>query len=278
MATINVHVTVKVWSDRPALAPITVTVPDLPTVPEKYRGESYSVRTLLTDQGDNLKLSKSSKSRYRIWGLSLAPSDLSGYNTCASASPGCRKACLNLAGNGQYPSVQAGRIAKTVAYMTQREAFFAKLRGELKRLIKLCKRLKKTPVVRLNVMSDIQWEKVAPWIFTEFPTVRFYDYTKHAARMTAKLPANYHLTFSRSECNEAEALNVLKAGGNVTVVFKGGLPETWNGYTVIDGDKNDLRITDPRNIVIGLKAKGPGGTDESGFVVRLTALSLPTVN
>ena len=35
------------------------------------------------------------------------------------------------------------------------------------------------------------------------------------------LPANYHLTFSRSETNEADCKRVLEAGGNVAVVFAG---------------------------------------------------------
>jgi len=63
------------------------------------------------------------------------------------------------------------------------------------------------------------------------PDVQFYDYTKSTRRAIAHafgdMPANYHLTFSRSECNDRDALNVLARGGNVAVVFstrKGDAP------------------------------------------------------
>ena len=46
------------------------------------------------------------------------------------------------------------------------------------------------------------------------------------------------------------------------------LPETWHGFTVIDGDDDDLRYLDMGGVVIGLKAKGKAKKDTSGFVVR----------
>jgi hypothetical protein len=114
-------------------------------------------------------------------------------------------------------------------------------------------------------------------MFTQTPSIQFYDYTKVPARMrrylAGKLPANYSLTFSRSEKNEAECLSVLAQGGNVAVVFatrKGEpLPATWHGYRVIDGDLSDVRYLDPRNVVVGLRAKGSAKHDKTGFVVRI---------
>ncbi len=82
------------------------------------------------------------------------------------------------------------------------------------------------------------------------------------------MPANLHLTFSRSEINEADCLEVLAAGGNVAVVFA-DRPATWNGYPVIDGDQHDLRHLDPKGVVVGLSPKGlKAKRDTSGFVVR----------
>ena len=82
------------------------------------------------------------------------------------------------------------------------------------------------------------------------------------------LPRNYHLTFSRSETNEADCLDVLRAGGTVAVVFA-NKPDTWHGFPVIDGDKHDLRHLDPRGVVVGLSPKGlKAKRDTSGFVVR----------
>jgi hypothetical protein len=35
----------------------------------------------------------------------------------------------------------------------------------------------------------------------------------------------------------------------------------------VSGDDTDIRINDPRGVVVGLKAKGPAKKDKSGFVV-----------
>ena len=101
-----------------------------------------------------------------------------------------------------------------------------------------------------------------------------YDYTKNPIRMkvylAGKLPKNYHLTFSLSENNKTEALDILSKGGSVAVVFdtkKGQpLPDTWNGYKVIDGDLSDLRFLDEAGVVVGLRAKGKARKAKLGFV------------
>jgi hypothetical protein len=97
------------------------------------------------------------------------------------------------------------------------------------------------------------------------------------------MPSNYHLTFSRSEVNEADCREVLDAGGNIAVVFKicdckrpckheiqDGV-YTYMGRPVINGDRDDLRFLDPAGVVVGLKAKGPAKKDTSGFVVDINA-------
>ena len=73
---------------------------------------------------------------------------------------------------------------------------------------------------------------------------------------------------SRSETNEAQAIDILRAGCNVAVVFGKGLPATWQGFEVINGDESDLRFLDKRGVVVGLKAKGAAKKDTSGFVVQ----------
>jgi hypothetical protein len=95
----------------------------------------------------------------------------------------------------------------------------------------------------------------------------FYDYTKNYNHVKKYLGTNYKITFSRSEVNELDAYRTLKDGGNVAIVFKNELPETWNGFKVINGDLTDLRYFDPVNVVVGLKAKGDAKKDRSGFVV-----------
>ena len=55
-----------------------------------------------------------------------------------------------------------------------------------------------------------------------FNGVQFYDYTKITKRAlafaTGDTPENYHLTFSKTENNDADCIKVLEAGGNVAVV------------------------------------------------------------
>ncbi len=124
---------------------------------------------------------------------------------------------------------------------------------------------------RLNVASDIRWERVAPQLF-ELEGITFYDYTKAPASQRDDLGGRYHLTYSVSERprSEVEAVEWLDNGGSVAVVFetkKGHeLPSTWKGFQVIDADHDDGRYTDPPGVVAGLRAKGAGRTQDRGFV------------
>jgi hypothetical protein len=126
------------------------------------------------------------------------------------------------------------------------------------------------PMVRLNGTSDIRWEREAPEVFAEFPSVQFYDYTKIPTRRD--LPANYHLTFSYSGANERYRefwRAAVDAGLNVAVVFRKDLPDTFLGLPVVNGDESDIRPYDPTGVIVGLKAKGKAKRDVSGFVVDL---------
>ncbi len=96
---------------------------------------------------------------------------------------------------------------------------------------------------------------------------------------------NYHLTFSRSEENEKEALASLDHGVSVAVVFdvrpSAALPAEWMGYPVIDGDRHDLRFLDTLEgkgpFIVGLRAKGRarGKGGETGFVVKVQPMRSP---
>ncbi len=223
---------------------------------------------LLTTQ--NYKTTKGEKLGYLTGILYLAPAKISGYEVCPQRSEGCTKACLFTAGMGAFSNVQAARIAKTKMYFEQRDLFMTQLRKDIMSLIKKARKMNMIPTVRLNGTSDIEWTRLG--IMEEFPEIQFYDYTKVANRFDKKLPDNYHLTFSKNEANEAKAVEVLKKGHNVAVVFdtKKGveLPETWYGFEVVDGDTTDLRFLDPKGgYVVGLRAKGKARKDTTGFVV-----------
>jgi hypothetical protein len=68
------------------------------------------------------------------------------------------------------------------------------------------------PAVRLNGTSDDPWERVCPELFTRFPQVQFYDYTKDPRR-PRHTPPNYYPNFSRdSAANEADCLHLRARG------------------------------------------------------------------
>jgi hypothetical protein len=124
------------------------------------------------------------------------------------------------------------------------------------------------PCARLNTISDIRWETIQDehgrTVFDRHPEITFYDYTKHPDRDVSDIP-NYSLTFSLAEDNDAKASEAIGRGLNVAAVFH-SVPDTFMGLPVIDGDLTDLRFTDPRGVIVGLKAKGEARKDTSGFV------------
>jgi hypothetical protein len=223
----------------------------------------------------NAKTRKGEKKGFITYGLHLAPSNLSGFNVCKDASAGCAAACLNTAGRGAMSSVQRARIAKTRLFFSDKQKFLSDLWAEIKKSISSAARKEMTPCFRLNLTSDLPWEKIkfnGQSVLEAFPNVQFYDYCKSPERMTqfinGQMPKNYHLTFSRSETNGEIALAILKSGGNVAMVFRKSLPSSYYGHEVIDGDETDLRFMDGAGKIVGLKEKGLAKKDETGFVLE----------
>ena len=208
--------------------------------------------------------------------LYLSPASESGRNLCPSSTAGCRAACLgHSSGFMVFEAHKAARIAKSRMLQHDRDAFIFELKSEITATVRKAKREGLQTAIRLNGSSDIGWENLAPGLFAQFPDVHFYDYTKRHPRMVESLtrkdwPANYRLTFSRSGQNDAEVEEILSMGGNVAVVFAtDAFPETYLGYPVVSGETSDYRYGDPRNVVIGLKARGAAKRDTSGFVVHV---------
>jgi len=233
---------------------------------------------------NNAKTIKGEKKGYKTFILYMSPftQNSKGVNLCPMASAGCASACLFESGfGGMYTSVKQGRIDKTEFYLRDRVGFLDKLVVEITKLEKKFADSDMTLAIRLNGTSDISFEKQktsnGKTIFDTFPNVQFYDYTKNYTRFAKQLPSNYHLTFSRSESNNDIAMELLKAGHNVAMVFT-KLPDTYMGYKVINGDDNDLRFLDDENVIVGLKYKkitGKGGAEKnkesltSGFVLEV---------
>lgn len=224
---------------------------------------------LLSNGNTNAKLSKNNIESHILY---LAPATtLKGFNLCPFASEGCKKVCLYSAGRGKFTNVQQARINKTKMWAYERKSFYIQLYSEILKLSHKAIKQDKTIAIRLNGTSDIDHiayiKKYTGTIVYDLPNLVFYDYTKSIHHINKYIGTPYKLTFSRSECNDNTALDVLHNGGNVAVVFSNELPKYWNGYKVIDGDESDLRYFDETNVVVGLKAKGDAKKDTSGFVV-----------
>jgi len=262
---------------------ITLTTPE--TMP------SLGSTKLLTYSSSKIEKSNNTNLGYLTAIMYLAPAELSGWNVCSHASKGCTKVCLNTAGRGRFDNVQMARIKRTQFFFLNRQGFIDQLIKEIDAHIRKALKLGLKPAVRLNGTSDIPWERVKishngyklagithDNIMEMYEKEAiFYDYTKYpiAKRPASKLPANYHLTFSRSEhaisySIGADIGNNLENGRNVAVVFD-VVPTTWHGIKVIDGDKHDMRFLDSVGVIVGLTAKGKAKKDTSGFVVRLNS-------
>lgn len=224
----------------------------------------------------NTKLEKGG--HYLIAGLSLAPhTTVAKKSLCPKSTPGCRKLCIYGSGYAMaFPAVKKSRIQKTKFFLTNQKEFIGRLKKELKSHAKKAKNLRLKPACRLNVYSDIAWEKLLhSFMENDANEITFFDYTKIPNRMhnflDGKLPQNYYLTFSRSENNWSDCEAILSKEGCISVVFHKTLPKTYKGYKVINGEKNDYRWLDKPGTIVGLKEKVvmKGQNDTSGFVVNL---------
>lgn len=248
--------------------------------------------------GTNTKTIRGEVRGYRTLVLHLAPYNASGINVCRNASPGCINFCLVGTGHlAMYGEIQSWR---TVSLFRDSDEFYSQLYDEMVTQAARAERKGLQPVFRLNGTSDLPWESMSVFdggtIFDAFPDYQFYDYTKYPYhdRVKATRIPNYHLTYSWSEGparlkpEQRQAFVSLAAeawyehGVNTAVVFgryhreKSILPAEYDlGFgpvPVIDGDVDDLRFLDERNVIVGLRAKFKSydKLDESiasGFVV-----------
>jgi hypothetical protein len=183
-----------------------------------------------------------------------------GINLCVKASEGCAANCLSRSGQSGMPQQQRAQAVRTAFLIAHpREAGLiigAELRAAVRRHGEIN--------LRLNTTSDIRWELFAPDMIAVLSAagVHLYDYTawSPADREASDI---YSLTYSAKEpahTSDEYLRDILSAGGTVAMPFttrRGeALPATWQGFTVIDGDKSDERRLDPPSVIVGLRAKG----------------------
>jgi hypothetical protein len=212
-----------------------------------------------------------------------------GFTFCVGSSQMCRDACLAYSGRNVVEWNVKVKLAKTLALLYEPVAF-------LRFLWESCKKVERSGAafhfIRLNVLSDIPWELVCPWLVRDID-VNFYDYTKVSGRdvssfgFRGKTPEGrkmrkYDLTFSFSGKNENLCRKELAAGNRVAAVFIGMKPKgkkDWIAFKargveymkkvplppyfwslpVVDGDKSDLRALDPADCIVALRFKTPAG-------------------
>lgn len=217
----------------------------------------------------NAKLLKSKDYGFLSVGLHLLPHNLSGYNTCKFATKYCKISCLNLSGLSGLSNVQKSRLKKTKYLFEDTHNFLLELDAELYyyKRIAASKGLKLS--ARLNMTSDLDWSEYlinGKCLYAIHNDIQFIEYSKDYSRIS-NFP-NLHITYSYDQINHKRALEVLKRGDNLAVVFD-KIPKSMLGYEVGFGDNNDLRHLDKKNTIIGLKYKNiiqKGYSNKSGVV------------
>ncbi len=232
----------------------------------------YKAVTNLLSKGDsNAKTAKNERTTLILY-LSPAKQNSKGVNLCPKASLGCLQACLYTSGHGKFSSVQNARMNRTEYYLADRFLFLEQTAKEINKAAAKEKKIGLDLAVRLNGTSDVKLVEQLVSMYEIAQNVVFYDYTKIKQKSGRKFLESGHtyvVTFSRAEDNESDALEVLQNGGIVAAVFAKELPEYWNGYKVYDGDsRDDLMLDLEGPCILGLKAKGDGRKDNSGFVIR----------
>lgn len=231
----------------------------------------------------------------------MAPASTGGVgNLCSHASPECIALCLGTYSgqaamltdleHGTNPTRES-RKHKARLFMKERAAYLNEVARATIDVLNKAKREGLTPCIRLNGSTDISWERLRFDLDSRtiaklekltgklrqtngvnliglFHWVQFVDYTKIPKRLSGK-PANLDLTLSYSARNSNECIDTLQRGHNVAIVFRGGLPDTFGGFPVINGDLHDLRHLDPKGgFIVGLSPKGnKAKREKSGFVV-----------
>jgi hypothetical protein len=215
----------------------------------------------------NYKLDKAVPG-YALIGLSLAPHTVAGgRSVCPYSTVECRAVCLGTeTGMNRFETALKAKVERTKLWQNEPAKFKAQLMAEIGRARRRAARNDLKLGVRLNVYSDVAWEREYPELFAEFADVTFYDYTKVPGRFDR--PRNYHLTYSYTgtPASLKTATEYLAARVNPAIVYSGELPN-WSLFgfgkvrklRVLNGDANDFRPGDPWPRIVGLRFKGGAG-------------------
>jgi hypothetical protein len=209
-----------------------------------------------------------------------SPGRESGVELCDNRSPACTAGCL---GRGcwhlKIRSGKNSKLWKTMLLVGNPDLFIRLLMLELDSHIRSCERNSIEPAARIDGSTDTGIGDVLSG-FDRFSGCNFYDYSKSTSRLgrflSGKLPDNRHLTYSRSEKNHRQSVDIVNRGGSVAVpvnLKRHEFPSTWCGLPVEDGDRHDVRYRDNPGTWQFLEWKGQASRKHaiaSGFCVSVT--------
>ena len=186
----------------------------------------------------------------------------------------CFLTCLKT--SGRLPMAKKAMINRTKLLYQDNDTFINNLEIELRKVKKSAHKKGKKLAYRFNGTSD-RFEEVKHFLdMDNQPFDQAYDYTKNFQRvLDYQGYKGYNLTFSYDGLNSLETKFLLKNKiANVSVVMatkrNEELPKTYNlngiDYPVLDGDKHDLRFTENKGYIIGLRAKGKAIKNNGTFV------------
>jgi len=241
-----------------------------------------SFSCLLTDTKKNSINKRFLSSSVKILTLNLAPYY---YNFCPKAG-NCQDVCIGI--DYHAPKNIIAQIKRSELFINDKEMFFNNLICQLKNETN-------NVVVRLNNYSDIAWEnekifkhkytnnflqklsvKSDDNIFSYFPEILFYDYTKIPERfknyLKGNFPRNYFLTYSYDKKNDKDYQSLINSVNEemvetlqedtqkFSIAFivkseckkklleeKADLEQDYKNIELINGDKDDCRIFDLQN-------------------------------
>jgi hypothetical protein len=243
-------------------------------LPEKLRLK------LITPPSGNPKLGKSS---ILNCGLFLSAAEIAeGESNCKWSTESCRANCIVYTGRAEFiPSINRARINRTLLYRNNFDQFLDRFCSDLVK-IRHYQLASGTPVAfRFNGTTDLDWSHLRA-IIPNYWNWNFYDYTKRPLALSRPILKWAHLTYSL-DCSFAPNMRVARAWirecRNIAVIFRKKPTLNFPSFLkfivdgreivrpVVDGDRTDLRFTDPAGCVVGLRAKGRLRRDRSLFAL-----------
>lgn len=205
----------------------------------------------------------------------IKTSDKNNYLNLCKAADKCPKYCFFNSGK----IYQATRNTRTLWYSNYLINFMNVLAFDILKLAIIAKQNKKNIVIRLNGLSDIQWENETFMIdnkiynimnkytkdfdlnlkkneeqslFDIFPKIKFYDYTKYLPQNRSS-KNNYYLIYSLDTHTSKKAKSILNSGNNIAVIVLdiNKIDNKVCNYETINGDNYDNRINDKTTDSIG---------------------------